>query len=332
MKLSVDQVETLAQSVLLKYGCDEENARAVAKVITAAEADHSHSHGLFRLPGYIASLKSGKVNGAACPAVTSIAPAVLRCDGDDGYAPLAHSISRQPLAECARQNGIAALGIVRTFHFAALWYEVTALAEEGLVAFAFTSYKPAVAPAGGRSAVFGTNPMAFAWPRQGKLPLVFDQASAAMARGDIQIAARDGHDVPPGTGLDANGNPTTDPKEILKGVQLAFGGHKGSAIALMVELLAGPLIGETLSIEAKVNDNNDGGPPRGGELIIALDPARFGDPDRFGAHAELLFSDILKQQGTRLPADRRYVNRRSSARDGVEINDALYGQIVKLLD
>ncbi len=332
MKLLVEEIEDIARSILLRHGCDEENASAVARVIKAAEGDHSHSHGLFRLPGYIASLKSGKVNGKARPSVTNIAPAVLRCDGDNGYTPLAHTVSREPLAECARQHGIASLGIVRTFHFAALWYEVTALAEEGLVAFAFTSYKPAVAPAGGRKAVFGTNPMAFAWPRKGRPPLVFDQASAAMARGEIQIAARDGRSVAPGTGLNAEGRPTTDPNEILKGVQLAFGGHKGSAIALMVELLAGPLIGETLSMETKINDNNDGGPPRGGELIIALDPARSGDPDHFADHAEMLFSEILEQEGARLPADRRYANRQMSTRDGVDINDGLYAQIMALKD
>ncbi len=330
MRLSIDEIHALCMRVMLANGCDSENAAAVADTVSSAERDHCHSHGLFRLPGYVASLRSGKVNGKARPSVTRLAPAVLHCDGDNGYAPLALSLARKELGAAARETGIAAMALVRTFHFAALWMEVSALAEDGLCAFAFTSYKPAVAPAGGRKAVFGTNPMAFAWPRPGKPPLVFDQASAAMARGEIMIAARDGKTVADGVGLDKDGQPTRDPNAILGGVQLAFGGHKGAAIALMVELLAGPLIGETLSFEAQAADNNDGGPPRGGELLLAIDPTRFGDPQNYADHAELLFAEILSQEGARLPADRRYASRPESLRGGVEVNDELHARIVAL--
>src|SRR5690606_13009975 len=115
--------------------------------------------------------------------------------------------------------------------------------------FAFTSSSPYVAPAGGKRPFFGTNPMSFSWPRRNRPPMVFDQASSMMARGEIQIAARDGHEVPPGAGIDAEGRATTDPRAILEGAQLAFGGYKGASIALMIDLLAGPLIGEVTSIE-----------------------------------------------------------------------------------
>jgi len=101
-----------------------------------------------------------------------------------------------------------------------------------------------VAPAGGTKPVYGTNPMAFAWPRAGKPPMVFDQASSASARGEIQLHLRDGKPLPEGWAIDAEGKPTTDPQAALGGAQLTFGGYKGAAIALMVELLAGALIGE----------------------------------------------------------------------------------------
>ena len=160
--------------------------------------------------------------------------------------------------------------------------------------------------------------------------MVFDQASSMMARGEIQIAARDGHEVPPGAGIDSQGNPTTDPNEILKGAQLAFGGYKGASIALMIDLLAGPLIGEVTSYEAGEQDNKDGGPPTGGEFMMALDPARFGDPDNVHEHAERLFARMLDQEGTRLPGDRRYVNREKTRTDGIEIPQSLHEQIVAM--
>lgn len=330
VRLSLEEVRDIAYRALSNAGCDDVNAAAVADTMTVAERDLCHSHGLFRLPGYVASLKSGKVNGKARPTARSIAPAVVRVDGDRGYAPLALKVGREPLAEAARQNGIAALAITRTHHFAALWIETSALAEMGLCAFAFTSYAPFVAPAGGKKPFFGTNPMSFAWPRKDKPPMVFDQASSMMARGEIQIAARDGHEVPPGAGIDPEGNPTTDPNEILKGAQLAFGGYKGASIALMIDLLAGPLIGEVTSYEAGEQDNKDGGPPTGGEFMMALDPKRFGDPDNALDHAERLFARMLEQEGTRLPGDRRYANREKTRTAGIEIPHSLHDQIVAL--
>merc|ERR1712138_88369 len=106
----------------------------------------------------------------------------------------------------------------------------------------------------------------------GNNPVVFDMATATMAKGEVMIAARDGHELPNGVGLGPDGKPSNDPKEILKGVLLPFGGYKGSAISLMVELFAAGLTGDNFSYEAGETDNNDGGPPKGGELIIAINP------------------------------------------------------------
>jgi delta1-piperideine-2-carboxylate reductase len=239
-------------------------------------------------------------------------------------------IGRAPLAEKARQYGIAALAVTRIYHFAALWPEVEALAGEGLVAFAFTAARSYVAPAGGNKPLYGTNLMAFAWPRAGHPPLVFDQASSAGARGEIQLHLRDGKPIPAGWALDAAGHPTTDPAAALAGAQLPFGGYKGAAIALMIELLAGALIGEVFSFEASVRDNHDGGPPGGGELMIAIDPVRcvgHGNRQQQLAHAEQLFANILAQEGTRLPSDRRYVARQRTPREGIMIPRALYAAL-----
>ncbi len=325
--LNLDEVRQLAYQALKANGCNDDNASAVADTITAAERDLCHSHGLFRLPGYIASLKSGKVNGHAHPRVERLSPGVIRVDGDSGYAPLALQTARDPLARCASENGIAAAAMIRVHHFAALWVEIESLTERGLCAMAFTAYTPSVAPAGGTRPFYGTNPMAFGWPRPGRPPMVWDQATATQARGEVMIAAREGRELPPGVGIDKEGNPTTDPQAVLEGCLLPFGGYKGASIALMIELLVGPLIGEQCSFEAAATDNKDGGPPRGGELIIAIDPKMFGSSQDPYKHADRLFTALLAQPGTRLPGDRRVKNRQTSATDGVTIPQTLYDQI-----
>ncbi|MEM8686557.1 MAG: Ldh family oxidoreductase [Pseudomonadota bacterium] len=330
--MTLDEVHALTHKVLIKHGCDDANATAIADNITGAERDTATSHGVFRLPGHVTSLSNGKVNGQAKPTLERLSPGVVKVDSDGGFTPLAFQVGKQALIEAARENGIAVLAITRTFHFAALWPETSALAEEGLVALAVTSSPPYVAAAGGKKPFFGTNPMAFAWPRKEGPPMAFDQAAAAMARGEIMIHARDGHEVPDGVGIDADGNPTNDPDAILKGAQLTFGGYKGSAIALMIDLLAGPLIGEAFSAEAGRADNGDGGPALGGELIIAIDPKRLGAGDGYLDHAEQLFAEMTEQPGVRLPGDRRLKARAVTPSEGVHVPKSLHAKIVGLAE
>lgn len=329
--LTLDDVHKLATKVLIQYGCNADNARAVADVITAAERDGCHSHGLMRLAGYVAALKSGKVNGDAEPTVEQLTPAVVRVDGDGAFAPLALALGREALISSARTTGIAAMSLVNIHHFAALWTEVEPIAEAGLCALACVSYKPAVIPAGGTQPLYGTNPLAFGWPRKGNPPVIFDQASSVMAKGEVMLAAREGKTLPVGVGVDADGNPTTDPNEVLQGALLAFGGHKGSSIAMMIELLAGALIGESFSFEAEERDNNDGGPPRGGEFMLAIDPNLFGDANGWADHAERFFERIESQAGTRLPSARRHINRKQNTISGISLSPKVHEQIQALL-
>ena len=315
-------------AALSRAGCDHENADAVAAVMAAADGDGCASHGVFRLAGYLASLKSGKVDGKARPSVTSLAPAVVKIDGRGGFAPLVMKAARDALAPLARGQGIAAATLVNVHHFSALWVDVEPLVETGLAAMCFTAYMPSVAPAGARKPFFGTNPMAFGWPRADGGTLIFDQASAAMARGEIMIAAREGHTVPLGTGLDKAGNQTTDPKEILQGAQLPFGGYKGSSLAMMVELLAAGLIGQPFSFEAGEEDNRDGGPPRGGVLLLAMDPQKFGDAEGWLQHSESFLQRLSGLDDVRLPGARRAANRARIAREGARLPAKLWTEAI----
>lgn len=305
--LTLTEISDLAHRTLTANGCDAANADALTRNIVAAERDGSQSHGLFRLPGYIASLRSGKVSGSANPAVREESVAHIAVDGDGGFTPLALERGLPILADAAQMQGIAVMTIVRTYHFAALWPETEALTERNIAAIACVNSPAVVAPFGGRRPIFGTNPVSFAWPRPGKKPVVFDMASAAMAQGEIQIAAREGLELPPGTGLDQHGHATNDPNEVLAGVQLPFGLHKGSAIALMVELLVAGATGEQLSTEATA-DVGDGGPARGAEIIIALSPQKLAGPN-WAERCETFFADFEQIEGARLPGSRRHATR-----------------------
>ncbi len=327
--LSLEDCHNMASQALQAQGFSEDQANAIADTITAAERDGCTSHGLFRVPFYVNALANPGTNPKAVPVLSHPAPALVRVDAATGFCPLALKVGLPALTETARKQGIAALAINNAYNIAALWPEVEHLAENGLVAMAFTAANAFVAPAGGTKPLFGTNPMAFAWPRAEQPPLVFDQASSVAARGEIQLHLRDGKPIPEGWAIDANGQPTTDPEAALAGAQLPFGGHKGASIALMVELLAGALIGDLFSFESTERDVANTGAPFGGEFLLAIDPSRFGNgslADR-QAHAERLFAQILEQPGTRLPSGRRQRTRETTRVDGITIPTALHTQL-----
>lgn len=309
LAMTLDEIYELAVACLLNEGCDDANAVAAARTIAAAERDGAVSHGLFRLPGYLASLRSGKVNGHASPSDEQLTAAAVRLDGDRGFAPLAIEYGTPLLVEAAKRSGVAVLLIRNSFHFAALWPEVEALAAHGLAGIACTVHVPMMAPFGAKRAFFSTNPISFAYPRPGRDPYVFDMATAAKARGDIGVAARDGIEVEPGVGLDSDGQPTTDARKIHDGgVLLPFGGYKGSAIATMIELLAAGLVGDYFSYEAARVDNRDGGPAIGGEFILALSPEVLAGSG-WAEHSEAFLDELTLMEGVRIPGQRRFANR-----------------------
>ena len=309
LSLTLDEISELAKKTLLSSGCDEETATILADLIMKAERDGSLSHGLFRLPAYVSGLKSGKINGKARPEVKKISTSVIKVLGNNCLAPMVLNKSIPELVKAAKENGVAVLAITNSHHMAAMWFETEMVAEQGLVAFACTSYKPAVAPAGATKPLFGTNPISFAWPRPGKMPVVYDMATASMAMGEVQVAKREGHKVPLGTGLTKDGKETTDPGQIADGgVLLPFGGYKGSGIAMMVELLAGALVGDNFSFETAAKDNKDGGPPSGGEFILAISPEKISGSG-WDKHADEFFNKMKSMEGVRLPGERRHKNR-----------------------
>ncbi len=329
--LSIDDVFQMALQVLLQAGLSPEQAEPVATVITAGERDECFSHGLYRLPGCVETILSPKFVPDAVPVIVEQSAAVVRADAGYGYSLLAFERALPLLETKAKSIGICILAINNCFHFSALWPEIEAITARGLAAIAMTPSHSWVAPAGGTKPVLGTNPIAFGWPRGEDKPYVFDFATSAIARGDIALHKLAGQPLQAGWGLDSQGNPTTDAAAALSGSMLTFGGHKGSALSTMIELLAGPLIGDMTSMQSMEFDDGVKAAPCHGELIIAFDPKLLGggDPSNHDS-AEALFAAFV-DQGARLPSQRRYEARERSLKNGVRVPTALYGRIQSLL-
>ena len=325
--LSQQQIRALALRAFCANGMSAGQSESVAAVVTRAELDDCRSHGLYRVPGYVACLRSGRANGMARPAVTRSAPSVLRVDGDRGFAPFAADIARDTFVEIARGQGMAAMAICNSHHFSALWADLEPLVAAGLVCWSFVVGQCSVAPHGGTRRLLGTNPIAFGWPRPHGA-FIFDFATSAAARGEVELKRLAGEPIPDGWGIDAAGCPTNDPAAALSGALLPFGGHKGSALSMMVELIAGPLIGEMTSRQVAALGIEDSGPPPGGALIMALDPKAFGADA--GDLGEAFFADAAEQPGLRLPSARRHAARARNAAQGVAVPNDLLRRIEAL--
>ncbi|KPD10834.1 Ldh family oxidoreductase [Phaeobacter sp. 11ANDIMAR09] len=325
-QLALQEIKSLSLSVLDRAGYGSAHAQSIAAMLYTCQLDDCQSHGLFRLLMCAQTMQAGKIDGHVAPVIETGDNAIVRADARGGMSLLAFEQALPSLIEKTRKNGIAALAVNNCFHFSALWPEVEALSSQGLAAMAMVPSHSWVAPAGGKRGSLGTNPLAFSWPRRSRDPFTFDFATSGFARGEIELYKRAGKPLPEGVAIDKAGNPTTDPQAALDGAMLTFGGYKGSALSIMIELLAGPLIDDLTSLESMEFAAGTGGAPYHGEILLAFDPAHFsgGRVAENDARAERLFADIV-DQGARLPSQRRFAARaRNLARGYVEIPQALY--------
>jgi delta1-piperideine-2-carboxylate reductase len=319
--VSVSELADIVARIFVRHGVSQDNAIPPAGTVVAAERDGSLSHGLLRLPGYVATLKSGWVDGRAVPVVIDAAPGLVATDAADGFPQPALHASAPLLRDKARHQGIAAVAIRDSHHFAALWPDIEPFADQGFIALAMVNGRQRVSVWGGTRKVLGTNPMAFACPRPGHKPLVWDQASSVMAQGEVLLAAERGLALPEGVGLDSGGRATTDPRAVLDGgTLLPFGGHKGASIAFMIEILAGALTGGCFGFEDRSGEFPGAQTPKAGQVVILIDPARVPH-NRYFEHIEPLFAALAASGVERFPAERRYARREHSLRHGIVVSD-----------
>ena len=316
--LTLDEVEALSNDALMGAGASPAQARPTARSVRDAESDGIRTVGLAYLPTYCEHLACGKVVGDAVPVVTTPRPATVLVDACHGFAHAAFELGLGPLAEATRTCGIGILSISHSYSAGVLGWFVERLADNGLVSVMFANSSSAMAPAGGAVSFFGTNPIAWAAPRQDRAPVVADLSSSAVAWVKVNAAAEAGDDIPLGWALDASGAPTTDAVAGLAGSMAPAAGHKGSALALLVDIMGGGVTGSSFSFEASGFSGNEGGPPDVGQVILAIDPHATAGDD-FVGRLETELAAMTAQPGVRLPGDRRLAHRERARANGVEV-------------
>ena len=256
-----------------------------------------------------------------------ISPAVdARC----GFAFRAFADGLPVAAQAAQESGVALLAVRNSHHAGVLGFPVADLAEQGLVALGFANSPASLAPYGGTKVTFGTNPLAMACPRKNAPPLVIDLSMGLLARGKILQAAKKGELIPEGAAVDAQGNPTRDPAKAFDGALLPFGGPKGYALALIVEIMSAALTGAALAIEASSLFTPEGPAPRLGQSFLVMNPAASAGAN-FVDRVEQLLAYINDQPGTRLPGDRRIgLSQQARQSNSIDLPDDLLKELRSL--
>jgi (2R)-3-sulfolactate dehydrogenase (NADP+) len=330
MRLAMTDAEALARDALAACGASAAMAAATARALVLAEAAGQAGHGLSRVPQYAAFLRNGRADGAAVPRIVNERGGAVLVDARHGLAYPALALAEGEAAWRARAHGVAFAGVTNSHHSGAMGLPVARLAQQGLVALAFTNSPAAMPVPGGRRPLMGTNPVAAAFPRRGAAPLVIDMALSEVARGKIMVAAKEGRPIPEGWALDAEGRPTTDAKAALSGAMLAMGGTKGALLAMVVELLCCALTGAAFGFEADSFFEDEGNRPRLGQALLVVDPGALAGSDAFAARIEAFVAAMAAEEGVRLPGSRRDALAARAAAQGLEIPDALHEQLVGL--
>lgn len=315
-QISIEDAEGLLFRAFAANNVSELNARSVARALVAAEAEGQVGHGFSRLADYVAQARSGKTNGHAVAELTVSGPSAALIDGMDGFAYPAMETAIDWGVEAARTTGAATMGITRSHHCGALSIQVEKIARAGLVGMMVANAPSAIAPWGSKTPVFGTNPIAFSAPRPGGNPLIIDLSLSRVARGKVMNAKKLGKPIPEGWALDADGNPTTDPEAALAGSMVPIGEAKGTALALMVEILSAAFTGANASMNVSSFFTADGPPPGAGQFFAAFRPH---DAAGFAARLEAILASIEELEGARLPGTRRAAAIRAARADGIMV-------------
>ena len=330
MKEDAQSLLQLACTALERAGANHRMAEAAARHLVRAEAQGLPTHGLSRVPFYCGMLRGGRADGAAQPVMVAERAGACLIDNRDGLPYVSAQWAVEEAIQRARRNGIAFAGIRNSGHVGALGIHVEAIAQAGMVGFGFTNSPAAMPPWGGKKPLFGTNPMAAAFPRPGKAPIIVDLALTTVVRGRIMMAMKRGERIPEGWALDRNGKPTTDPKEAIEhGSLFPIGGAKGAMLALVFELICAALTGAAIGPEADSFFSEEGNRPRIGQAFMAIDPGALAGMKTYWERTEAVVCAMLSDPEVRLPGARRFAAE-ESARKGIEVPDDLLAQIEKL--
>jgi len=258
-------------SVFKSVGVPDRDAEVVAESLVSANLRGVDSHGVLRLSYYVAGIRKGLTNPKPNIKIDRENAVIAVMDGDNGLGQVAAMKATELAIRKAQTAGIGIVGVRNTNHVGMLSYYIMKIVKQKLIGFAFTNGPPSMAPWGGRKKMIGTNPLCVGFPVDGEKSLILDMATSAVSAGKLNFYAKTGRKIPEGWALDKHGVPTTDPKEALKEGTLApLGGYKGYGLAVVIDVLAGILTGDTVSYYVR-----SGWEAQGGFLVGAIDITAF---------------------------------------------------------
>lgn len=305
-------------------------AQSTADALVDAESQGLPSHGLSRVPQYCTHLRNGRADGNAVASVVNARGGAVLVDASCGLAFPACALAVSEAIGRARQFGVSFAGVRNSHHFGMAAHHLNPVADAGMAGLAFGNSPSAMPAAGGRTPIFGTNPIAAVFPRRASAPLVIDLSLSEAARGKVMFAAKQGKPIPAGWALDRDGNPTTDAHAALEGSMLAMGGAKGAMLALVVEILACALTGASMGFEADSFFVDEGNRPRIGQAFLVIDPDALAGRAVYEERIETLIAMMLADEGVRLPGARRAAIARKAQVHGIEVPEPLATQLKAL--
>jgi len=322
MDVSIAQIEDAALAALTHHGAGPDAAATVARAVARAEETGNIICGLYYLESYCTQLASGRVNGTVKPEVHMPRPGAVTVDAKFGFAQPAFAAGLDAAIEAAKTNGIASLAIAHSHTCTSLGFFTEQIAAHGLIGIGATNASAIVAGPGGKTPLLGTNPFAITVPGEAGPVLHADFSTAAVALGKITMAKAAGKSIPLGWAVDANGTPTTDPNEALKGSLVSAADYKGWALGLLVEVLAAGLTGSANSLDVKGLKLPDG-PPHGlGQFYILIDPTTHANT--LGARLERVAMAMQSDPEVRFPGNPR------KTFATVSVPDDLWAKVVAL--
>jgi ureidoglycolate dehydrogenase (NAD+) len=326
------ELTTFAAALLEKSGLSTEHARTTAEVFVWAAQRGIESHGIARVPAYLGLLDKGVANASAELTVESSRPATAVLDADRAPGPVALTAAARDAVDRARSTGIASIGVRRTVHTGAIGYYVSRIAAKGMIGVGIVAGMPNMGYTGAKGAAVATSPLAIAVPTASHAPLLLDMATATIALGKIRQAKAAGTALPDGAAAAEDGTPTTDPAEAI--MPLPLGGAKGSGMSLAFELLSSVLVGAPI-FSAFHSGDPEGRKHRQNALLIAIDPAAFGDADDFLAAVDDSL-DALKglpaadgAAGVFYPGERSAATAAARAEQGIPVAPKVWRELAE---
>lgn len=290
-RFAADQLAAFAVSAYSALGLPRQDAELLADTLVQADLWGHTSHGVMRTFWYAARIRSGAMTCETKPELVVDGGAIAVVDGLDGVGQVIASHAMSQAIERAKTHGIGAVAVRKSGHFGTAMYYTRMASRSGCIGFMSTNASPAMAPWGGREKRVGTNPWSLAAPAGRYAPMILDIANTAVARGKLYAARQRGETIPDGWAIDQDGQPTTDPVAGIAGNILPFAGHKGYAIATMMDVLSGVLSGSHFGADV-VGPYTPEGRSGVGHLAIALDIERFRPLVEFCSDMERLVDSI----------------------------------------